>query len=226
MCGRFALFAPAELLVRQFRLVEPSELEARYNIAPGQDLAVVVEGKGHDRHVRPMRWGLVPHWAESPKLPYSTINARAESVADKPAFRLPFRRRRCIVPASGWFEWQATPAGKAPWFIHGARGHALLGFAGLWDRWERGDERLDSCTIIVTRASARLATIHERMPVVLDPTDYDLWLSHDAHDADALQALLQPAPEARLAAYRVATVVNSPAHQGRECIEPLAERQP
>ena len=154
------------------------------------------------------RWGLVPVWAKDVKLGYSTFNARAETVATKPTFRAAFRHRRCLVPADGFYEWQALAESKRkqPWFI-ARRDRDPLAFAGLWERWiSPAGDTLESCCIIVTNANALMRPIHERMPVILDPADWDAWLAPDARDPAALQALLQPYPADDLAAWPVATV--------------------
>lgn len=229
MCGRYALYAAGERIARQFRLEAVPGLDARYNLAPGQSLAVVTEGRGHDRQLRFMRWGLVPGWSKTPTVPYSTINARAETVAEKPVFRTAFRRRRCLIPASGWYEWQHTAGGRQPWFIHARRGQELLALGGVWDHWEGvGAEPFDSVAIVVTAAAPALESIHDRMPVLIDPGDYEVWLDHENHDLDRLQALMQPAAEGRVQAVRVGTHVNSPKHDDPSCIEPVdaGDRRP
>lgn len=229
MCGRFALYAPGERIARQFGLEAVPELAPRYNLSPSQSLTVITEGRGHDRQCHAMRWGLVPGWSKTPSVPYSTINARAETVAEKPVFRSAFRRRRCLIPASGWYEWQPAVGGRQPWFMHPRRGQGLLAFGGVWEHWAGdGAEPFDSVAIIVTAAAPSLQPIHDRMPVLIEAPDYEAWLDHENHDAARLQTLMQPADAASVQALRVSTHVNSPKHDDPRCIEPLdaGDRRP
>ncbi len=212
MCGRFALYTPKEAVVRLFGLQAVPDLRARYNIAPTQSVLAVREDEPGTREALMLRWGLVPFWAKDPAIGNRMINARGETVAEKPAFRQAFRRRRCLIPADGFYEWQKVPGGKQPWFI-GARDDALLAFAGLWERWDaRGtEEPLESCTIITTAANATLAPLHDRMPVILHSGLWDSWLSGTTGAAD-LSGMLRPASNQLLAARPVSRRVNSPAN--------------
>jgi putative SOS response-associated peptidase YedK len=168
MCGRFALGIPRKRLAEYFRTANEPGLPERWNIAPGQPLEAVVPGHG-DRVFRTFTWGLVPAWARDPAAGPRPINIRSETAAAKPAFKGLLRRRRCLVPAQGFYEWRATPRGKEPFFIARADG-APLGLAGLWDRWAGdGGEELFTCAILTTRANGLVAPIHERMPVIVDP---------------------------------------------------------
>jgi putative SOS response-associated peptidase YedK len=180
-------------------------LQAHYNIAPTDTVDVVKYADGGAIELVPMRWGLIPYWWKKPlkQLP-ATFNARAESVADKPIFRDPFRRHRCIIPASGYYEWIARPDGKQPYFISAADG-GVLSFAGLWDRWKNPDtgEPVASCTIIVTDANAMTRPIHDRMPVLLGKADFEPWLNGAAG-----AELLRPAAEDRLRMWPVSKRVN------------------
>src|SRR5512134_312269 len=201
MCGRYALHAQPEVIALQFGLAEaPKGLRARYNIAPSQPAPVIRQETEGRRELVLMRWGLVPHWSKEPKTSYSTINAMAETVDTKPAYRTAFRRRRCLVPASGWFEWQATPRGKQPWYYRPKEGE-LLAFAGLWERWGEGEEAFDSYTIIVTDANDVARPIHNRMPVVLGRDTYESWLDPGATDPAAVKPLLVPCPTEWLEVY-------------------------
>ncbi len=167
MCGRFTLRTPTHRLAEAFGVRDLPNLPPRYNIAPTQDAAVVRPGpEGEARELAMLRWGLVPSWSEGPSA-YSMINARAETVATKPAFRAAFRHRRCLVPADGFYEWQRVDGGKQPYLVELASGEPFA-FAGLWEHWEGGDV-IESFTIIVTEANELLRPIHERMPVILDP---------------------------------------------------------
>ncbi|HEY8496639.1 MAG TPA: SOS response-associated peptidase [Limnochordales bacterium] len=222
MCARYTLTDTGELLIRQFRLAQlPPDYRPRYNIAPTQPVTVVLNGQG--RRAAMFRWGLIPYWAQDPSIGRKLINARAETVAVKPAFRHSLRRRRCLVPADGFYEWQAVNGRKQPMRIVLSRG-GLFAFAGLWDRWRSPDgEEVYSCVIITTDANERMRPIHHRMPVILSPDDYDLWLDPDVQEPEAVLPLLRPAPEDLLRAYPVSTLVNSPRHDDPACVEPVGE---
>jgi putative SOS response-associated peptidase YedK len=220
MCGRFALYSNPQTLARRFGAHAPADLKARYNVAPTQIIPIVRQ-EGEGRRFALARWGLIPHWAKEMDTGYSTINARAETVATKPAFRSAFRHRRCLVPTDGFYEWQAVPGSKVkqPYFI-GLRDQEPMALAGLWERWRspEGDE-LESCSIIVTDANDLMRPIHDRMPVILDPADWDAWLAPDAGDLGVLQGLLRPFPAEAMAARPVSTRVNSPRNDIPECLE-------
>lgn len=222
MCARFTLTDTGELLLRQFRLGElPPDYRPRYNIAPTQAVLAVVNGE--ERRATRFRWGLIPYWAKDATIGRKLINARAETVAVKPSFRHSLRRRRCLIPADGFYEWQVKDGRKQPLRIVPANG-PLFAFAGLWDRWEspEGQEVL-SCVIITTAANDFMRPIHDRMPAILSPKDYDLWLDAGVQDPEAVTPLLRPCSDEMLRAYPVATVVNSPRNDTPACIAPLAE---
>jgi len=224
MCGRFTLSSPPEILASLFDLEEVPALSPRYNIAPTQPVAVVrLDLEREARELTFLRWGLVPFWAKDPAIGSRLINARAETVAEKPAFREAFRHRRCLVPASGFYEWEKTEGGKQPFFFHAAA-DAPLAIAGLWERWKAPDgETLETCTLLTTEADDVVQPVHDRMPVVVRPQDYDLWLDPSATGADRLGALLGPGAGVRLVAHPVSTRVNTPANDGPELVAPLAE---
>ncbi|MHA1563790.1 MAG: SOS response-associated peptidase [Alphaproteobacteria bacterium] len=217
MCGRYSLTTPAEAVMALFRLPPGPNLPARYNIAPTQEVPVVrlVEGAHAMAY---MRWGLVPPWAEDPRVGARMINARAESVGTRTAYREAYRHRRCLVVADGFFEWQKLPDGRkqAYWITLGDRGP--FAFAGLWERWNSLEgEAVETCTIITTDANPLLAPIHGRMPVILDAADYDLWL--DVAEGDgAVSGLLKAYDEALMRMTPVSSRVNSVAHDDGECI--------
>ena len=220
MCGRYALHSDPETLRQRFGADPPADLFPRYNVAPTQSIPLLRQEEGH-RRFRLARWGLIPHWAKERNTGYSTINARAETVASKPAFRSAFRHRRCLIPADGFYEWQPRPGSKVkqPWFI-ALRDRAPMAFAGLWERWQSPDgESVESCSIIVTDTNALMQPIHDRMPVILAPADWDTWLDPDTKDTAALQALLQPYPAEAMEAWPVSTRVNHPGNDSRECLE-------
>lgn len=226
MCGRFTLNTSASRLADAFGGAPADYPEARYNIAPSQAVAAVrARPGGSTREAVMLRWGLIPSWAKDPVIGNRMINARAESVADKPSFRAAFRRRRCLVPADGFYEWQKCNGAKQPFCIVRADG-APFAFAGLWEHWENAGagaaSTVESCTIVTTEANERVAPIHNRMPVILDPADYALWLDPQVADRPILEALLQPCPADDLAAWPVSTHINSPDYGAPDCVEPLA----
>jgi len=222
MCGRFTQAQIAELDREVFKLLSVPPLPARYNIAPSQDAAAVREGaKTGNRSIEPLRWGLVPYWAKDPTIGNRLINARGETLTEKPAFKAPFRHRRCLIPADGFYEWQKTGSRKQPHFIRRADG-GIFALAGLWERWsDTVHEPIQTFTIITTQPNALLEPIHNRMPVILPEARYDEWLDPDNHDLASLQALLQPYPASEMDAYPVSTYVNTPHNEGPECVRPL-----
>lgn len=221
MCGRFTLRAAPEAVAEHFGLAEPPDLSARYNISPGQPVATIRATEGGQQPVCELRtWGLVPAWAKSPTIGPRMINARAETVAEKPAFRSAFRHRRCLIPADGFYEWASGSKPKQP--LHISRGDgALFGFAGLWELWRSHEGRaLESCTIITAPANATLRPVHDRMPVILDPADYAAWLDPGPVDALRLRELLAPCPEEWLVLRTVGLRVNDPNNDDPECVAP------
>ena len=222
MCGRFTLRTPAAELAEIFEVAARPNLAARYNIAPGQDILVTraAGGEGGGREFAMLRWGLVPHWAKDPAIGNRMINARAETVAEKPSFRDPFHRRRCLVPADGFYEWRKTPDGaKQPYHIR-LSDDAPFAIAGLWDSWCAPDgESLETCSLITTEANRTLAPIHHRMPVILPRDAYHSWLDGQS-TPDALGALLRPYPPDDLAACAVSRRVNTAGHDDAACLEP------
>jgi putative SOS response-associated peptidase YedK len=223
MCGRFALTSSPRRLRDRFRLsVAPEALAPRYNIAPSQDVLVIPNRSR--RLLRPARWGLVPWWAKAPSAGQRMINARAETLAQRPAFRELLERQRCVIPADGFFEWRRLDRRVRQPFYVTARDGAPLAIAGLWDVWRRPDgERLASCAIITVPANPVLAPIHDRMPAVLAPDAVDAWLDPAPAPAAALAPLLAPAPEGELIATPVSSRVNSPDNDDPSCIEPARE---
>ncbi len=222
MCGRFVLMTVGRDLARHFGLEEDIELEPRYNIAPTQVVAIVrsEEGVGR-RELRLVKWGLIPFWAKDPKIASRLINARSESVADKPAFRSAFKNRPCLVPADGFYEWKNTKGKKQPYYFGLANGEPLA-FAGLWERWKAPEgDIIESCTILTTDANELLQPIHDRMPVILKPEDYDLWLDPKMKKAELVKPLLQPFPPDQMVGYPVSGKVNKADHEGPDCVRPL-----
>lgn len=221
MCGRYTLRLTPSELAEFFDLFRQPEFGPRYNIAPTQQVAVIRQSDGN-RELSEMRWGLIPSWAKDEKIGSRMINARSETAAEKPSFRAAFRRRRCLIPADGFFEWQKVEGGKQPYLI-GLLNDRPFAFAGLWERWEhpQGDA-IESCTILTTTPNELLADIHDRMPVILSDDAYDPWLDPTC-DPDALQELLTPYPPDELQMTPVSTVVNNPRNDVPECVEPVAD---
>ncbi len=220
MCGRYTLSTPGDAVAELLQLEPAPQLAPRYNIAPTQESAVVRQ-TGDRRVLLPLRWGLVPYWAAEPGIGNRMINARSESAAEKPAFRSSLRRRRCLVPADGFYEWRRTPAGKQPYLIRLVTGEPFA-FAGLWDRWVPHEgEPIESFTILTTRPNELMAKVHDRMPVILPPRHHGPWLDPRERRPERLEPLLQPFPTAEMTAFPVATIVNRPVNDVAECILPL-----
>ena len=167
-----------------------------------------------------LRWGLIPSWADDPSIGNKMINARAETVSEKPSFRTPFKHRRCLVLTNGFYEWLRTPEGKQPYYLHVKDG-SPFGFAGLWETWRDGEE-IRSCTIITTEANQLVGEVHSRMPVILPPEDYELWLDPEFEEKQALTSVLRPYPSDGMEAYPVSRRVNSSSNNAPDCIEPAA----
>ncbi len=220
MCGRFTLHSRLNLLLRQFALQAGPEWAPRYNIAPTQTAPVIrLAPSTGKREMVLLRWGLVPAWAKDTSIGNRMINARAETVATKPSFRSAFKRRRCLVPADGYFEWQKTAAGKQPYYIHLAD-ETPFAMAGLWESWHADqDDAVETFTIITTDASHSTRDIHDRMPVILDADAYPLWLDPEFADREALQSLLGSFESDALQLDPVSTHVNSPRHDDPQCIK-------
>ena len=217
MCGRFSRYTPLENLAGRFQASVRDHLPPSYNIAPSQPVLALRRHEGA-RELVALRWGLVPGWSRGPDSRYSMINARAETLASKPAYRDAYRRRRCLILADGFYEWQRRDRGaRQPFHLH-LPDHQPFAFAGLWEHWEGDGQIIDSCTIVTTDANAVVAPIHDRMPVILEGGDAECWLAADA--PDERQALLRPLPDQRLRAYPVSTHVNKPAHDDPDCLAP------
>jgi putative SOS response-associated peptidase YedK len=217
MCGRFSLSQPVETLAERFRLDEVPTLEPDYNVAPTDQVAtVLVDKENQNRQFRLLHWGLIPSWAKDPKIGVRMINARAETVAEKPAFRSAFRHRRCLVLADGFYEWQQVKGKKQPIYIR-MQNEQPFAFAGLWEHWQGPDDSIiDSCTLLTTESNELLRPIHNRMPVILKPKDYDLWLAPEVQDPESLQPLLCPYLSEEMTAYPVSTQVNNPVNNAPE----------
>ena len=217
MCGRFALSISPIELARQLGLPFEPDLQPRFNIAPGQDVAAVRETEGRERTFSMLRWGLVPFWARDPAIGNRMINARSETAAEKPAFKEALRRRRCLIPASGFFEWKTTGRSKQPFYIKPRDG--FFTFAGLWERWQSKDDgrELLSCTILTTRPNRLVASLHDRMPVIIPRERHADWFSRDVFQLDEL---FEPLSEQGLTAYAVDRAVNNVRNESPSLIEP------
>ena len=221
MCGRFALIVDASVLADVFHVDPPHELSPRFNIAPTQDIPVVRTGRDQTRECVLLRWGLIPAWAKDQSIGARMINARGETVADKPSFRAAVKSRRCLIPASGFFEWARVGDRKQPHYIH-FEDDRVFAFAGLWERWTRGGDPIESCTIITTSPNDLVAPLHDRMPVILPSERHEEWLAPEALDPARLAGLLAPHPAQGMEAFPVSRHVNRPANDDPRCIEPVA----
>ena len=223
MCGRYTQMMSWSEMVELYRITDGAavNLPPRYNVAPTQDVLVVRAPAGGGRELVLVRWGLVPSWAKDIEVGARMINARAETVAEKPSFRAAFRSRRCLIPADGFYEWQKRPRGPKQPFRITLEGGAPFALAGLWERWDKAPDGrpLESCAIVTIEANAYLRPIHVRMPVILDAGDYDAWLEPTT-PPEAVGGLLRPYGGA-MEAYPVSTRVNSPMNDDAGCVEPL-----
>jgi putative SOS response-associated peptidase YedK len=221
MCGRYGLAVDTSKLQERFETSNTlPDLQPRFNIAPTQALPVIVRNSPNSMVL--MQWGLIPSWSKEPQVSYSTINARAENLLKSSVYKKPFQRQRCLVPASGFYEWQQTSAGKQPYYLH-LQDTDVFAFAGLYDIWrDKHGHELHSYTIITTKPNDLVAPIHNRMPVILRRDDENVWLDTDA-DPARLLALLTPYPADEMSAYRVSTWVNSPSNDAPQALEPLEQ---
>ncbi len=226
MCGRFVLMTPGKDLAERFGLEEIAGLEPHYNIAPTQMVAVIrVDRDTLQRRLVHVKWGLVPSWAKDPAMGNNLINARSESAAEKPAFRSAFRFRRCLVLADGFYQWKKEKIGKQPYLFKMADGSAFA-FAGLWESWKSPEgETIESCTLLTTDANEIMAPIHDRMPVILKPEDYDLWLDPKVRDVNLLKSLLRPYPSEEMIVQPVSPKVNKATYDAPDCVEMVAENK-
>lgn len=223
MCGRFTLATPAERIAEHFQLASVPVLAPHYNIAPSQSIAAI-RAAGPQRELVWLRWGLVPAWAKDPNIGYKMINARAESLAERPAYRTAFRRRRCLVPADGFYEWKGTGRGKQPYHIR-RRDRGPFAIAGLWEHWKSpAGDIIESVTLVTTAANALLAPVHDRMPVLLAPESYGSWLDPAMQEPKHLTALLQPCSGDELVVQPVSARVNNTREDDAALIE--GEKEP
>ena len=225
MCGRYAITSAPEAIRALFGYLEQPNFPPRFNVAPTQPIPVVRLADG-TRSFALLRWGLIPSWVKDPRTFSLLINARGESVLDKPAFRNAMKRRRCLIPADGFYEWKQDGARKRPYFVR-PRNEGPVAFAGLWESWmgPNGEEMETAC-IVTTAANRALRAIHDRMPAVIAPEAFDLWLDAATVDAETAVALIAPAPETLFSAYEVSTAVNRTANDSAALIVPVAPDGP
>lgn len=221
MCGRYTLRTPLQNVIDAFSVqsIPPELFGPRYNVAPTQDVLAVRLSHEGARELVPLHWGLVPHWAADRSVGARMINARSETLAEKPAYRDAFRRRRCLIPADGFFEWAKTPRGGKQPYLFQLKDGGLFAFAGLWESWGRGDDRLESCTILTTRPNDLVRPVHDRMPAILPVEASGAWLDPAATRED-LAPLLEPVPADRMAAMQVSQRVNRATVDDPGCVEP------
>lgn len=222
MCGRFVLTADGQAIQQKFDLDSTPQgiSQARYNIAPSQPVAVISNENPNEMTF--YKWGLIPSWAKDPSMGNKMINARSETAHEKPAFRAAFKRRRCLIPANGFYEWAKSGKEKKPMFVH-LKNQELFAFAGLWEVWHSAEgDIINSCTILTSEPNELVKPLHNRMAVIMREEDYDTWLSPDELPAEVLMPLLRPYEADKMAAYEVSTLVNSPANDTPECIVPLS----
>jgi putative SOS response-associated peptidase YedK len=219
MCGRYRLSRRKQIISEYFETVDwQDDWSPRYNIAPTQSVPVIRQNpKKHVRELARMKWGLIPHWAKDGSIAASTINAKSETAADKPAFRDPLRFRRCLIPADGFYEWARKGSSKQPYCFEVNEGE-LFGFAGLWDGWKDANGSwIKSCSILTTTPNAVTSPVHDRMPVILDPDSYDFWLDPGMQNVAAVSELLRPYDAGLIRCYPVSTRVNNVGNDDAEC---------
>jgi putative SOS response-associated peptidase YedK len=218
MCGRYRLSRRKQLIQEYFDTTDEVDWEPRYNIAPSQSAGIIRQDRAKpERRFSLARWALIPYWAKDPSIGYKLINARSETVTSTPAFREAFQSRRCLIPADGFYEWVRAEKAKQP-FHFGMADDSLFAFAGLWDRWrDPSGQVLESCSILTTSPNSLLADVHDRMPVILSPEHYDLWLDPEFRREEALQAILRPFDASQMKRYPVSTRVNFVKNDDPEC---------
>jgi len=216
MCGRYNLIATGQQLMEHFRLLSLPVHNPDYNIPPGQKILAIVQLEDGSNRAVNLHWGLIPSWSKDRAISSHLINARAETLTEKPSFKKAYRHRRCLIPATGFYEWQATETGKQPYHIH-KPDNAVFAFGGLWEHWEHDRETVYSCTIITTAANDKIAPIHDRMPIIIAPDDYHRWL-------DKNTAVVEIADFLAADAYRnmqitgISTRINNPLHNDESCL--------
>ncbi len=217
MCNRFTIRIPAAVLMHQFGLEAEVQLPLRFNVTPNTQIPVIRQ-VDNQRQLSMMKWGLVPSWAPEPKIKYSTFNAKSEEAATKPAFRSAFKSRHCLIPADGFYDWEEIDRVKYPHYFQ-LIDQPVFAFAGLWERWSKGDPPLETCTILTTRPNALLEKIgHDRSPVILSPGDYGAWLDPTNTDPESLRYLFEPFPAAEMKERETNRYVNKVGNEGPQCL--------
>lgn len=222
MCGRYSQQQSAEIIAEVFQVDNVLPLKPRYNIAPTQSVATILQ-TAKNRQFKLLHWGLIPSWAKDTKISSKLINARAETVAEKPSFRSAFRRQRCLILADGFYEWQQQEDKQKQPFYFRMSDQSPFAFAGLWEHWKAQEtgETIESCTIITTEPNELMKSVHNRMPVILEPKNYDLWLDREVKKLELLQPLLKPYPAEEMTTFAVSKVVNKPSNDTAECINSI-----
>ena len=222
MCGRFTLQYSGEMLAQIFGVKAVQNIKPRYNIAPTQQAPVVrISPTDNQLHIDYLKWGLIPSWAKDPAIGSKMINVRSETVDEKPSFKSALKHRRCIVPASGFYEWQEVDGKKHPLYIR-LKDDSLMMFAGIWDHWKSPDgEAVESFSILTTSSNDLIQQLHDRMPVILNPQHKDIWLDIQVSDPEQLKPYFAPYPSSLIEVYPVSDLVNSPKNDSPDCIQPI-----
>ena len=221
MCGRYKRTDKFEQIAHDLTLTTPPHWTPRYNIAPSQLVACIrTNPETQQLECCDLKWGLVPSWAKAPSIGHKLINARGETVAEKPSFRQAFKHQRCLVLADGYYEWKREGKTKPPYYIH-LKDHRPFAFAGLWERWEKEEQTIESCSLITIHANSLMEPIHHRMPVILPESTYPTWLDTNTIDSTTQRSLLQPYEAEGMEAYPVSLMVNNPRNDHPECLHPL-----
>lgn len=224
MCGRYSQRQSAEIIAQAFQVDNVPPLKPRYNIAPTQSVPTILQlSTSTNRQLKMLHWGLIPSWAKDSKMGSKLINARAETVAEKPSFRSAFRQRRCLVLADGFYEWQQQEdKQKQPFYFRMSDEHPFA-FAGLWEHWEDKNtgKTIESCTLLTTEPNELMQSVHNRMPVILEPKNYDIWLDPEVKNPELLQPFLHPYPAEKMTSFPVSKAVNKPSNDTAECINSL-----
>lgn len=220
MCGRYTVSDPGQIIEDLQVDTLGATLEPRYNVAPTQDVPVIRQTPAGERHLGFLRWGLIPFWAKDPSIGNRLINARSETVTEKPSFRAAVKKRRCLVITDGFYEWKKVPGGKQPYHIH-MPDRRPFAVAGLWERWSKGEHPIESCTLLTTEPNAVMADIHNRMPVILEGEAREFWLDPSITDGDAFEPILKPF-DGELVPTPVSRLVNNPRNDSPECVIPAS----
>lgn len=225
MCGRYALFSKKEQIAKDFGIVKEPEIsfEPHYNISPGMTAPIVLVGKDNQKMITELKWGLIPPWADDSNIGYKMINARSETVAEKRSFSAPFQRKRCIIPVNGFYEWRKFGSTKLPFYIT-VNSCNLFGFAGIFEKWKSPDGTVTpTFSILTTEANTLLKPLHERMPVILDPQEYNVWLDNSEYDEQLLMGMLNQYPMSDMSVYPVSPLVNKAENNSPELIQPIEQ---